>query len=200
MKILAIGAHFDDIEIGCGGTLKQHAKRGDEIHFVIFNGDNERTGSSETRMIEQQTALYKLGIPKENLKLINSLDEEQKYEHMVAELDAYKADTLFLPWMNDSHQQHRKVSNLGRAVLRRRWMTGFYYFSGSSVDFQPNVYMDIDPNFKSALLKSFSSQIKNKSLNYDLIMDYNKYCGDVCSNIPSNYAEAFHVKRMRYPF
>ena len=119
---------------------------------------------------------------------------------MIAILDAYKPDILFLPWMNDSHQHHRKVSRLGQAVLRKRNITGFYYYSGSSVDFQANVYMNIDPNFKSALLKSFSSQIKNKSLNYDLIMDYNRYCGDVINNIPSSYAEPFHVKRMRYPF
>ena len=199
MKILAIGAHFDDIEIGCGATLKQHSTRGDEIHFVIFNPENERSGSSEVRLIEQQTSMYKLKIPLENLKLIDSLDDDNRYEHMVATLDAYKPDVLFLPWMNDSHQHHRKVSRLGQAVLRRRWITGFYYYSGSSVDFQPNVYNQIDHFFKSALLDSFSSQIKNKSLNKELIMNYNKYCGGVYSIVPSTYVEPFHVKRMRYP-
>jgi len=200
MKILAIGAHYDDIEIGAGATLKQHSDRGDEIHFVVFNPENERSGSSEVRLIEQQTSLHKLNIPLENLKLIDSLDDDNRYEHMVATLDSYKADIIFLPWMNDSHQHHRKVSKLGRAALRKRNITGFYYFSGSSFDFQANVYNKIDHKFKMELLKSFSSQLKNKSLNGELIMDYNKYCGSaICDDLYS-YAEPFHVKRMRYPF
>jgi LmbE family N-acetylglucosaminyl deacetylase len=202
LKILAIGAHFDDIEVGAGGTLKKHSDFGDEIHFVIFNPENERSGSSEVRLIEQQTSLHKLGIPLENLKLIDSLDDDNKYEHMVATLDAYKPDILFLPWMNDSHQHHRKVSRLGQAVLRKRNIQGFYYYSGSSVDFQANTYSKIDHLFKSALLDSFSSQLKNNSLNKQLIMDYNKYCGDVMyePDYMDSYAEPFHVKRMRYPF
>jgi LmbE family N-acetylglucosaminyl deacetylase len=199
MKILAIGAHYDDVEIGCSGTLKQHSMRGDEIHLVIFNPENERSGSSEVRLIEQQTSLNKLKIPLKNLRLINSLDDDTRYEHMVATLDSYKADIIFLPWGNDSHQHHRRVSNLGRAALRKRNITGFFYYSGSSVDFQANVYNQIDHYFKDALLNSFSSQIKNKSLNKELIMDYNKYCGDVINIIPDTYAEPFHVKRMRYP-
>ena len=199
MKILAIGAHFDDIEIGVGATLKQHSINGDEIHFVIFNPENNRSGSSEVRLIEQQTSMNKLGIPLENLKLIDSLDDDNRYEYMVATLDAYKPDILFLPWMNDSHQHHRKVSRLGQAVLRKRSIIGFYYYSGSSVDFQANVYNQIDHYFKSALLNSFSSQLKNKSLNKDLIMDYNKYCGSVISDSDYIYAEPFHVNRMIYP-
>jgi len=200
LKILAIGAHYDDIEIGCSGTLKKHSDFGDEIHLVVFNPENERSGSSEVRLIEQQTSMHKLKIPLDNLKLIDSLDDDNKYEYMVATLDSYKPDILFLPWMNDSHQHHRKVSRLGQAVLRKRNIQGFYYYSGSSVDFQANVYSRIDNLFKSALLKSFSSQIKNKSLNYDLIMDYNKYSGSQISDDNSAYAEPFHIKRMRYPF
>jgi len=198
MKILAIGAHFDDIEIGAGATIKQHSDRGDEIYFVIFNPENERSGASEVRLIEQQTSLNKLKIPLENLRLIDSLDDDTRYEHMVAILDSYKADIIFLPWGNDSHQHHRRVSNLGRAALRKRGITGFYYYSGSSVDFQANVYNPINRYFKSILLHSFSSQLKNKSLNFNLIMDYNKYCGSVISNKEDIYAEPFHVKRMRY--
>jgi len=199
MKILAIGAHFDDAEIGCGATIKQHSDRGDEIHLVVFNPENERSGSSEVRLIEQQTSLNKLCVPIENLRLIDSLDEDNRYEHMIAALDSYKADIIFLPWGNDSHQHHRRVSNLGRAALRKRNITGFYYYSGSSIDFQANVYNEIDHYFKSSLLKSFSSQIKNKSLNIDLIMDYNKYCGSVISDSDYIYAEPFHVNRMIYP-
>ena len=200
MKILAIGAHFDDIEIGVGATLKQHSINGDEIHFVIFNPENNRSGSSEVRLIEQQTSMNKLGIPLENLKLIDSLDDDNRYEYMVATLDSCKADIIFLPWMNDSHQHHRKVSQLGRAALRKRNITGFYYYSGSSIDFQANVYNEIDQNFKMDLLESFSSQLKNKSLNAELILNYNKYCGSIISNDYYAYAEPFHVKRMRYSF
>ena len=35
MRILAVGAHFDDVELGCGGTLARHARAGDEVHIFV---------------------------------------------------------------------------------------------------------------------------------------------------------------------
>ena len=51
--ILAIGAHYDDIEIGCGGTLLKHAGNGDKIFFGITSSDETRTGDVLARYNEQ---------------------------------------------------------------------------------------------------------------------------------------------------
>ena len=198
-KIVVLAAHYDDAEIGCAGTLYEHSKKGDEIHLIIFNPENERSGSSEVRLIEQQTSLNKLNIPLKNLHLIDSLDDDSLFGITVSKIDEYKADIIFLPYWDDTHQQHRKVSELGQAALRKRNITGLFYFSGSSINFQPNIFNLIDPNIKSSILNSFSSQLKNGSLNKNLITDYCKYCGSIISDHPFSYAEGFYCRRMRYP-
>jgi len=199
-KIVALGAHYDDAEIGCGCTIKGHSMIGDDVHMIVFNPENDRSGSSETRLIEQQTSLHKLKIPLENLHLVDSLDDDLKYENLVAIVDKLKPDILFLPYWNDTHQHHRRVSEIGQSVLRNRNIEGYFYMSGSSIDFKPNVFNLIDYNFKSALLKCFTSQIKNNSLRVDLIMDSSKYFGSIISepSYNSNYAEAFHIRRINY--
>jgi len=199
-KIIALGAHYDDVEIGCSGTLKQHSKIEDDVHIVIFNPENDRSGPSETRLIEQQTSLNKLKIPLENLHLVNSLDDDLKYENLVAIVDELKPDILFLPYWNDTHQHHRRVSEIGQSVLRNRNIEGYFYMSGSSIDFKPNVFNKIDQLFKIAVLNSFTSQLKNGSLRSDLIMDSAKYFGSMISEptYNSNYAEAFYVRRIKY--
>jgi len=62
-RILALAPHPDDLEIGCAGTLAEHAARGDEVHiFVATYGDIG--GAGETRKAEQQAASNILGVHK----------------------------------------------------------------------------------------------------------------------------------------
>lgn len=43
-KILALGAHYDDVEIGVGGTLLKHVNNGDKVFIAITDSDESRTG------------------------------------------------------------------------------------------------------------------------------------------------------------
>ena len=60
--ILAIGAHYDDIEIGCGGTLLKHSENGDKIFFGITSSDETRTVDVGVRYNEQLESAKILGI------------------------------------------------------------------------------------------------------------------------------------------
>ena len=55
MNILAIGAHPDDIEYGCGGTLLLHSRTGDNIYLLVLT-EGESAGNAEQRRIEQEEA------------------------------------------------------------------------------------------------------------------------------------------------
>ena len=60
MKILAIGAHPDDVEYGCAGALIHHAQRGDEVYIMIVT-DGAQGGDPETRRQEQLAAAKVVG-------------------------------------------------------------------------------------------------------------------------------------------
>ena len=55
MKILAIGSHPDDIEVGCGGTLTKYSKKGHEIYLLVMT-EGEQGGESSQRRSEQEKA------------------------------------------------------------------------------------------------------------------------------------------------
>ena len=57
MKILAIGAHFDDVEIGCGGAMLKYKKRGHDIHLVVVT-DSEYTNHDGQLVRSAANALY----------------------------------------------------------------------------------------------------------------------------------------------
>jgi len=68
MNILAIGAHFDDVELGCGGALASHARRGDDVYVFVAtvsgftNQYNQTVRSNETAIAEARNAMDILGV------------------------------------------------------------------------------------------------------------------------------------------
>ena len=60
MKILAIGAHPDDLELGCAGTLIKHAQRGDDVYMMIIT-DGSAGGEADVRSSEQLEAAKIIG-------------------------------------------------------------------------------------------------------------------------------------------
>ena len=60
--VLAIGAHPDDIEIGCGATLAKHAALGDEVTMLVITDGAKGPGKVSDRVREQEAACAVLGI------------------------------------------------------------------------------------------------------------------------------------------
>ena len=63
MRILAIGAHPDDIEAGCGGTLLKYAQKGHRIFLMVMTA-GDKGGLSEVRKREQEQSAKQLGVEK----------------------------------------------------------------------------------------------------------------------------------------
>jgi len=61
MNILAIGAHPDDIEVGCGGTLAKYSEKGHNVYLYIAT-DGGAGGDGKTRIREQQSSAKILGV------------------------------------------------------------------------------------------------------------------------------------------
>ena len=161
--ILALAPHPDDLEIGCGGTLAEHAQRGDEVHvFVSTLGDVG--GEPEVRRAEQQQASEILGVcevhwggfldtklPQQAAALMESL------ETLIAQV---QPDTVYVNYGEDTHQDHRVLAEVARSVTRYV-ANVLYYETPSSTGFEPSVFMGIHDvlSFKIKALEAHASQV-----------------------------------------
>lgn len=194
-KILAIGSHYDDIEMGCAGTLYKHFMAGDEIFFAITHTDEFRTGPPVVRIQEQNAATKVLGL---SGKFMYFFNETHTDADMITPLDELKADIVYAPFEHDTHQHHRRTSVIAQAVSRKRHITTLFYDSGSTYDFHPNVFSLIDFNRKLEILNCFESQIEVGAINLDIVQKKDTYWASLITDMPDKYAEGFVVRKMRW--
>ena len=214
MKILAIGAHLDDIEIAAGGTLAKAVENGHKVKVLIMsksgytNKEGKIQRSNNLAIKEGTNALKTLGI--EDIDILDFETKDIPFCSKVVNaidlcIDKFNPDVIFTHHPFDTHQAHEGVAKSTIAAARRN-NTVFFYEpiqpSGRSyVAFKPQVYVDISSmiDVKIASLKEHKSE-------------YNKFGGESWVNgvehragfrgyeIGKKYAEAFELLRMEMIF
>jgi LmbE family N-acetylglucosaminyl deacetylase len=191
MKILAIGAHFDDVEIGCGGTLIRHVtERGDDVtiltvtssEYTLPNGGFSR--SSAVAYAEAETSARLIGakllcMGKEPLNLIHTEQLAHELNQIVKEIGP---DLVLTHWGGDFHSDHSAVS-LSSVRAARHVGTILLYRSNwyhTEATFDSNYYVNISNYLKKKLdiLRVYKSVLE--SVNYswiDFIRKQNEYEG-----------------------
>src|SRR5687768_5553943 len=123
MNVLAVGAHFDDIELGCGGALARHVDRGDNVFAYVAtisgftNQYSESVRSNDIAGAEGERAMTILGVKELICGQFKTLHVEFNDELNVEILrivDLKKIDLVYAHWVSDIHHDHRAVS---RATL-----------------------------------------------------------------------------------
>jgi LmbE family N-acetylglucosaminyl deacetylase len=177
MNILAIGAHPDDIEFGCAGTLMRYVENGHEVYaFVATRG--EAGGSAATRHDEAEEAARRMGATKvfwgdyrdTELTLAKSLiDDIEKA------LEAVNPSFIFVHHKDDTHQDHRILSQA--AISATRFVRNVLFYEGpTTVDFHPNVFVDITSLMerKLVVLGVHASQVEKTNIPGLSILDIAK--------------------------
>lgn len=214
MKIMAIGAHLDDIEIACGGTLAKAIEAGHEVKVLIMSksGYTNKEGnvqrSDEVAVKEGLNALHTLGLTD-----IEILDFETKdipfRSDVVNAIDVrmakFNPDIIFTHHPFDTHQAHEGVAKATIAAARRK-NTVFFYEpitpSGRSyVPFKPSMYVDIESTLdkKIASLKCHVSEY-NKFGAEDWVEGVRCRCGFRGYEIGKKFAEAYEILRLELTF
>lgn len=214
MRILAVGAHLDDIEIACGGTLAKAIKNGHEVKVLIMSksGYTNKEGAiqrSDALAVEEGTnALHILGI--QDIEILDFPTKDIPFHSDVVNaidmtISGYNPDVIFTHHPFDTHQAHVGVSNATIAAARRR-NTVFFYEpitpSGRSyVAFRPQLYVDIAQTIdkKVASLREHKSEY-NKFGGEDWIEGVHARCGFRGYEIGKKYAEAFEILRIEIGF
>lgn len=175
-KILAIGAHFDDVEICCGGTIAKLNKEGTNIKIVVvgdgnyqhYDGSVLRTNTDA--LCEGADAIKELGVPEGALLALNYPEKKiSSGEKLIGELekiiDDFKPDLIITHWLHDSHQDHVAVANAVVSAARyylSLWMWEPIFPSGrdTTVPYIPQVYVDMSDfgSMKNNALRAHRSQ------------------------------------------
>ena len=163
MRILAIGAHPDDIEYGCGGALLKLKKSDNaEIHyFVATRGDF--SGGAEERVKEQEKAAGMIGAAKlhwggfMDTQLTVSRELIVSIEKVINEVNP---DTIFVNYPKDTHQDHRNLAE-STVVAARYSRKVLFYEDYTSQNYEPSIFVDISDVLeeKAELLKCHKSQV-----------------------------------------
>jgi len=167
MNILAIGAHPDDIEYGCAGTLVKYADRGHRIHLMILTG-GEEGGSGKERQREQSAAAEIIGAQQVfwgqyrdtqlplNKELIDKIEEV---------LVAVKPDLIFVNYGDDTHQDHRVLTEATMSATR--YVRNVLFFEvPTTQNFNPQVFVDISDTLerKFQVLQAHESQVMKTNI------------------------------------
>ncbi len=214
MRILAIGAHLDDIEIACGGTLAKAIQAHHEVKVLIMsksgytNKEGQIQRSDDVAVKEGLNALHVLGIS--NIEILDFETKDIPFRSDVVNaidvcMAKYNPDIIFTHHPFDTHQAHEGVSKASIAAARRK-NTLFFYEpitpSGRSyVAFKPTLYVDIEDTLEKKIesLKCHTSEY-NKFGAEDWIEGVRCRCGFRGYEIGKKFAEAFEILRLEMSF
>jgi len=175
MKVLAIGAHPDDIEFGCGGTLALHAKAGHDVYLLVMT-EGHKGGEKAVRKEEQHNAARLLN-PKE--LFWGKYDDTELTPNMndlVHDIEAVikriNPDLTFVNHQEDTHQDHRALAKA--AVSATRYVKNVLFYEGPTTqEFSPNVFVDIKEAMddKINMLLAHQSQVTKTNIEGLSIID-----------------------------
>jgi len=188
VKVLAIGAHIDDIELGCGGTLLKHCVAGDQITLAIIKIDDALGGNPDQRIQEQDAAAVKVNASWLGFHGDNSI------EKIVGVLDAVKPDLIYFPYEKDHHQDHHRAFQVGMAIGRNPECDLRGYLVTTSYGYVPDYFSIIDIAFKKSLVRCFKSQVTRKKRYMDLMVNHSRFLGTLVSE-EGVFAEGFVTYR-----
>src|SRR3990172_3522477 len=122
-NILALGAHPDDIELGCGGSLVRLRKSGAGLHGAVFSRcSDESPEDTQLRVREYEGAARVIGIA---APLVYDYPNRQLPEYgsqIMADMERLQfeltPDLVFIPFLDDPHQDHEAVAKAALRVFR----------------------------------------------------------------------------------
>jgi N-acetylglucosamine malate deacetylase 1 len=196
MKILALGAHPDDIEIFMYGLLSIYKKEGNEV-FTMIATDGAKGGSYADDLLIKQRAEEAIAGLKNLSKPIfinipdSELGEDLVHQKIIKEhIINIMPDLIITHSKDDYHADHRSLSLLTSNAVSH-YIPILYCDTLMGVNFQPNYYIDITEHFekkKQAILKH-NSQSPQRFV--DLFKLMNSYRAAQCNAPQGRYAEAY---------
>jgi LmbE family N-acetylglucosaminyl deacetylase len=202
LQVLCLGAHSDDIEIGCGGTILQLLKsdRNITVYWVVLSANSKR----KKEAAESANALLTQA-GKKHVVIEDFRDGYFPYvgagikEYFETLKNEFSPDLIFTPCRNDLHQDHRLVSELTWNTYRNHVILEYEIPKYDGDLGSPNVYVHLDEEICKRktrhILHHFKTQADNHWFAEETFLSVARLRG-IESNAPSKYAEAFYGRKV----
>lgn len=198
-RILAIGAHPDDLEIAAGATLAKMRDAGFKITGLVMTR-GEKGGDGDTRPLEAREGAKFLGM--DSVQVLDFTDtilsaDIVNITHAIEETIAkVQPEIIFTHSIHDLHQDHQTVYEATMRAARSTRTTILCYESPSvTQDFHPTYFIDVDKyvEVKIQALREHWNQRKKPYMKPDLVRGKLAFRG---AQAKVEYAEGFEVARM----
>jgi LmbE family N-acetylglucosaminyl deacetylase len=201
MKVLCVGAHSDDIEIGCGGTiLRLLSERGDvDVHWVVLGSEGDRDQEARTSADRFLAKARKKNIVVEHFKTsffpyVGAVVKEF-FERLKTSVSP---DVIFTHNRQDLHQDHRVVSDLTWNTFRDHLILEYEILKYDGDLGRPNVFVHLDEDTcqkkVDLLMECFGTQRTKDWFTPDAFLALLRIRG-VEARSPDKYAEAFYCRK-----
>jgi LmbE family N-acetylglucosaminyl deacetylase len=203
-RILCLGAHSDDIEIGCGGTLLKLLDEVPdlEVYWVVMCStverakEAQRSARSFLRRARQKTLVTKAFrdgfLPHEGPRVKECFEELK---------GAFAPDLIFTHFREDLHQDHRCVNELTWNTFRNHLIFEYEIAKYDADLRSPNFFVPLSEAIckkkVSLLMRCFPSQRNKQWFSEDLFRGLMRL-RSVEAASPTPYAEAFHCRKMLF--
>jgi len=197
--ILCLGAHSDDIEIGCGATVLHllDSMSGALVHWVVFSGHGERAAEARRsadvfagdRLVGFDQHDFRDGFFPEAF-----VEIKERFRDLAERLDP---DLILTHWRRDAHQDHRLVAELTSQTFRDHLILEYEIPKYDGDLGSPNVYMPVDREQADRkveyLMETFGSQRGKYWFNKETFRALMTIRGVECR---SRFAEAFYGNKI----
>jgi LmbE family N-acetylglucosaminyl deacetylase len=201
-QVLCVGAHSDDIEIGCGGTILRLAEEYPRciFHWVVFSATEVREAEAQraatlfagsTRLKGPVLKRFTDGFMPFMGAEIKTVFEELKR--------AVSPDLIFSPSRKDAHQDHRLIGELTWNTFRDHLIMEYEIPKYDGDLGQPSLFVPLAPEQYrkkvDQLMAAFPSQHSKRWFQPETFLSLMRLRGMEC-NAPSGYAEAFYCRKL----
>lgn len=202
LKVLCLGCHSDDIEIGCGGTLLRlaHQHPDSEFHWVVFSAIGSRYEEAKrgAEAFAGATRLKTLRLERfpDGFMPFVGADIKAVFEQLK---QSVSPDLIFTHSRQDAHQDHRLIAEMTWNTFRDHFILEFEVPKYDGDMGQPSVFAPLDSATAQQkvahLMDIFRSQHSRRWFDQETFLALLRLRGMEC-NAPSGYAEAFYCRKL----
>ena len=201
LRLLCLGAHCDDIEIGCGGTILKwaNARREMEVCWVVFSSDERRKREALTsaemflaNVSKRRVVVYEM---RDGFLPYAGGEVKERFEQLKLE---FSPDLILTHYRQDLHQDHRLVAELTWNTFRNHLILEYEIPKYDGDLGSPNVFVPLEElvcrRKIDAIIGVFQSQSEKQWCSRELFSSILRLRG-LEANASSGYAEAFYCRK-----
>ena len=178
LDILVFGAHPDDVELGCGGTVIKEVKAGKKVGIIdLTRGELGTRGTADTRTVETKSASEIMGVTvRENMDFKDGFfkDDEEHKLALIKKIRQYQPEIVITNAVSDRHPDHGRGSEItidacflsglekietGQQVWRPRAIYHYIQFNYLTPDIVVDISAEMEVKLKA--VKAYSTQFFN---------------------------------------